>query len=120
MQAMFGHDPPISFRSITAVRRPALAMAQARFLPASPLPMISKSNCCLSGIVSPKLRLFKSWFVDDRQPELNRLQSVDTVRDLFLNCYKPSDSVVYPDGTPVRGPKVLCELQAYAYDAWFR
>jgi len=27
MQAMFGHDPPISFRSITAVRRPALAMA---------------------------------------------------------------------------------------------
>src|SRR5207245_10906829 len=88
MQAMFGHDPPISFRSITAVRRPALAMAQARFLPASPLPMISKSNCCLSGIVSPKIELFKSWFVDDRQPELNRLQSVDTVRDLFPNCYK--------------------------------
>jgi len=31
-----------------------------------------------------------------------------------------SDSVVYPDGTPVRGPKALCELQGYAYDAWLR
>ena len=31
-----------------------------------------------------------------------------------------SDSVVYPDGTAVRGPKALCELQGYAYDAWLR
>src|SRR6266542_2736310 len=30
------------------------------------------------------------------------------------------DSVVYPDGTPVRGPKALCELQGYTYDAWLR
>jgi glycogen debranching enzyme len=30
------------------------------------------------------------------------------------------DSVMYPDGTPVRGPKALCELQGYTYDAWFR
>jgi glycogen debranching enzyme len=28
------------------------------------------------------------------------------------------DSVMYPDGTPVRGPKALCELQGYTYDAW--
>jgi len=28
------------------------------------------------------------------------------------------DSVVYPDGTLVRGPKALCELQGYVYDAW--
>jgi len=31
-----------------------------------------------------------------------------------------SDSVMYPDGTPVRGPKALCELQGYTYDAWLR
>ncbi len=30
------------------------------------------------------------------------------------------DSVVYPDGSPVRGPKALCELQGYVYDAWLR
>jgi len=30
------------------------------------------------------------------------------------------DSVMYPDGTPVRGPKALCELQGYTYDAWVR
>jgi glycogen debranching enzyme len=28
------------------------------------------------------------------------------------------DSVMYPDGTLVRGPKALCELQGYVYDAW--
>jgi glycogen debranching enzyme len=30
------------------------------------------------------------------------------------------DAVVYPDGTLVRGPKALCELQGYVYDAWLR
>jgi glycogen debranching enzyme len=30
------------------------------------------------------------------------------------------DSMVYPDGSPVRGPKALCELQGYVYDAWVR
>ena len=30
------------------------------------------------------------------------------------------DSMVYADGTPVRGPKALCELQGYVYDAWVR
>jgi glycogen debranching enzyme len=30
------------------------------------------------------------------------------------------DSVVYPDGSLVRGPKALCELQGYVYDAWRR
>ncbi|WP_245489492.1 MULTISPECIES: hypothetical protein [unclassified Mesorhizobium] len=31
-----------------------------------------------------------------------------------------SDAVVYPDGSGVRGPKALCELQGYVYDAWQR
>ncbi|MDR3486699.1 MAG: glycogen debranching N-terminal domain-containing protein [Bradyrhizobium sp.] len=30
------------------------------------------------------------------------------------------DSVMYPDGALVRGPKALCELQGYVYDAWLR
>jgi glycogen debranching enzyme len=30
------------------------------------------------------------------------------------------DGVLYPDGTPVKGPKALCELQGYVYDAWLR
>lgn len=30
------------------------------------------------------------------------------------------DSVVYPDGSLVKGPKALCELQGYVYSAWRR
>jgi glycogen debranching enzyme len=30
------------------------------------------------------------------------------------------EAVVYPDGTLVKGPKALCELQGYVYDAWNR
>jgi glycogen debranching enzyme len=30
------------------------------------------------------------------------------------------DSVMYPDGAPVKGPKALCELQGYVYDAKLR
>jgi len=30
------------------------------------------------------------------------------------------EAVMYPDGTVVRGPKALCELQGYVYDAWLR
>jgi glycogen debranching enzyme len=30
------------------------------------------------------------------------------------------DSVVYTDGALVHGPKALCELQGYVYDAWLR
>ncbi len=30
------------------------------------------------------------------------------------------DSVMHADGSPVRGPKALCELQGYVFDAWLR
>jgi len=30
------------------------------------------------------------------------------------------DAVMYPDGRLVNGPKALCELQGYVYDAWRR
>ncbi|MBD2310269.1 amylo-alpha-1,6-glucosidase [Desertifilum sp. FACHB-1129] len=36
-------------------------------------------------------------------------------------CWKDSgDSIVYPDGTQVKAPKTVCELQGYAFDAWMR
>ena len=36
-------------------------------------------------------------------------------------CWKDAgDSVTWPDGTLARGPKALCELQGYVYDAWRR
>ncbi|MGE5335278.1 MAG: glycogen debranching N-terminal domain-containing protein [Nitrososphaerota archaeon] len=31
-----------------------------------------------------------------------------------------SDAVVYPDGSQVKQPKALCELQGYVFDAWLR
>lgn len=30
------------------------------------------------------------------------------------------DAVIYPDGSQVRQPKALCELQGYVFDAWMR
>lgn len=30
------------------------------------------------------------------------------------------DAIVYPDGSQVRAPKALCELQGYVFDAWMR
>ncbi|MTJ10946.1 amylo-alpha-1,6-glucosidase [Anabaena sp. UHCC 0204] len=30
------------------------------------------------------------------------------------------DAIVYPDGSQVKAPKALCELQGYVYDAWMR
>jgi glycogen debranching enzyme len=30
------------------------------------------------------------------------------------------DSMTYADGSPVKGPKAVCELQGYVYDAWLR
>jgi glycogen debranching enzyme len=36
-------------------------------------------------------------------------------------CWKDSgDSVTWPDGSLVKGPKAMCELQGYVYDAWQR
>jgi len=31
-----------------------------------------------------------------------------------------ADAVVYPDGSQVKQPKALCELQGYVFDAWLR
>ena len=36
------------------------------------------------------------------------------------NWKDSGDSMTWPDGTLVQGPKALCELQGYVYDAWRR
>jgi N-terminal domain of (some) glycogen debranching enzymes len=40
--------------------------------------------------------------------------------DIDVTNNSRMDSVMYPDGDLVRGPKALCELQGYVYDAWLR
>src|SRR5438309_1056098 len=47
--AMFGHEPPNHLRSTMAVRWPSLAIVQARYLPASPLPTTRISYLSTSG-----------------------------------------------------------------------
>ncbi len=37
-----------------------------------------------------------------------------------LSWKDAADAVVYPDGSQVRQPKALCELQGYVFDAWLR
>ncbi len=37
-----------------------------------------------------------------------------------MNWKDAGDSMTWPDGTFVAGPKALCELQGYVYDAWRR
>jgi hypothetical protein len=49
--AIFGHDPPIYFRSTTAVRWPACAIVHVRCFPASPLPITRISKRSISGII---------------------------------------------------------------------
>jgi hypothetical protein len=42
-QAMFGHDPPTYFRSTTAARFPRAARVHDSTLPATPLPITTRS-----------------------------------------------------------------------------
>src|SRR5216683_1139342 len=49
MQAMFWHDPPTYFRSITATRWPCPAKVQAAIVPPVPPPRITRSYS--SGLV---------------------------------------------------------------------
>src|SRR5690349_21982751 len=50
-QAMFGHEPPIILRSTSAVRWPSFDSVHARYLPPSPLPITTRSNCSVVDIV---------------------------------------------------------------------
>src|SRR6187401_1205707 len=50
-QAMFGHDPPTSARSITTTARPCWARSHAMYLPASPPPRTTFSMCTVSVMV---------------------------------------------------------------------
>src|SRR5208283_272740 len=69
-QFVFGQEPPMSLRSTTATRCPALAMCQARYLPPSPLPRTSKSKRSGSAIVAPFLYRDRGREPDKAEPAL--------------------------------------------------
>src|SRR5580693_5724997 len=96
-QAMFGHDPPIYFRSTTAVRLPSLAIVQAANLPAVPPPStrVSKFSGAFIRFIS-----FRGPLIISSEELLD-----EGCRPLHRRCR----AAQYPDGTsayamPVRFP----------------
>jgi glycogen debranching enzyme len=64
-----------------------------------------------------------TWIDDygDRDGDgLQEYQTRSTAGYENMSWKDSGDAVMYPDGTLVRGPKALCELQGYVYDAWLR
>ncbi len=51
---------------------------------------------------------------------LQEYQTRSTVGYENMAWKDSGDAVVYPDGSLVKGPKALCELQGYVYNAWIR
>jgi glycogen debranching enzyme len=62
----------------------------------------------------------------DRSIRRSRRRRLSGVRDASAEGYEnqswkdAGEALVNSDGTPVQGPKALCELQGYVYDAWLR
>ena len=64
-----------------------------------------------------------AWIDDDGDRDGDGFQEYQTRSSAGYENMGWKDSgeaVMYPDGTLVRGPKALCELQGYVYDAWRR
>jgi glycogen debranching enzyme len=64
------------------------------------------------------------WIDDYGDPDRDGLQEYHTANSSKgyenLGWKDSPNAVLHPDGTPVKGPKALCELQGYVYDAWLR
>jgi glycogen debranching enzyme len=59
--------------------------------------------------------------VGDRDGDLFQEYQRQTEGGYENMCWKDSgDSMTWPDGTLAQGPKAVCELQGYVYDAWLR
>jgi glycogen debranching enzyme len=57
----------------------------------------------------------------DRDGDLFQEYQTRTAGGYENMCWKDAgDSMIWPDGTLVQGPKAVCELQGYVYDAWCR
>src|SRR5215469_832088 len=118
-QAMFGQDPPISLRSTTAVRRPAVAIVQARFLPASPLPIMRNSNCCLSAMAIPKANAHTQVVPRFRADQFPRLlvQKRDTrlaMRVRFVPQYPENSSVLMSSSSTLDATSIFLMLVTMA------
>src|SRR6201999_2814847 len=64
-----------------------------------------------------------SWIDQYGHPDGDGFQEYQTRSPVGYENMGWKDSghaVMYPDGSLVKGPKALCELQGYVYDAWVR
>ncbi len=64
-----------------------------------------------------------AWIDNDGDRDGDGLQEYATRSQLGyenMGWKDAGDAVLHADGSPVRGPKALCELQGYVYDAWLR
>ncbi len=71
----------------------------------------------------PRAEAALRWIDTDGDPDGSGFQAYQTrsAGGYENMAWKDSgDAINNPDGTPVRGPKALCELQGYTYDAWLR
>src|ERR1700677_2871934 len=76
-QAMFGHDPPMYLRSITATRFPSAANVHAAIVAPVPPPRITRSNssnCTSLNTFSDEVffALFMRIFLSERQVHFRR------------------------------------------------
>ncbi len=65
------------------------------------------------------LRWIDEWGNRDRDG-FQEYQTRSTTGYENMGWKDAGDSVPYMDGTLVKSPKALCELQGYVYDAWMR
>ena len=71
----------------------------------------------------PNAEAALAWIDNDGDRDGDGLQEYQTRSPVGYEnmAWKDSgDSMIYADGTSVRGPKALCELQGYVFDAWLR
>src|ERR1700679_1645699 len=71
-QAIFGHEPPMYLRSITATCCPCLASVHARYLDPSPLPRITRSYFSMTPVGCNPTDGVGSWTGFMSAPELLR------------------------------------------------
>jgi glycogen debranching enzyme len=76
---------------------------------------------CLSDILRPLRAVYLGSNYGDRDGDgFQEYQTRSPVGYENMAWKDSGDCVVYPDGSLVKGPKALCELQGYVYDAWLR
>src|SRR5689334_23345169 len=91
IHAMFGHDPPMYLRSITATRCPCPARVQAANFPPAPLPRTTRSYSSGSDFLGSWVNEMFSILFDANFPFLERPQyaSAESIENdaLSTSCF---------------------------------